>query len=113
MEGYITTARVGDTIRILATASGEPSYKGKEGTITKLDADGTIHGTWGDIALLHGRDFYAIIDRAPLTDEELQKMSPFERLGIGVPNDIFYADRCDSPTESSHFSQILERLRQG
>ena len=110
MEGYITTARVGDTISILATALGEPSYKGKEGTVTKLDSDGTIHGTWGDIALLHGRDSYAIIERAPLTDDEMQKLSPFERMGIGVPNDIFYSDRTDTPTASSHFTRMIEGL---
>lgn len=110
MEGYITTARVGDTISILATASGDPSCKGKEGTITQLDSDGTIHGTWGDIALLHGRDSYAIIKRAPLTDKELQTLSPFERLGIGVPNEIFYADRCDTPTQSSNFIRMVEGL---
>lgn len=110
MEGYITTARVGDTISILATASGDPSCTGKKGIITKLDSDGTIHGTWGDIALLHGRDSYAIIDRAPLTDEELQKLSLIERMGIGIPNDIFYADRTDTPTESSHFTRMIEGL---
>ena len=110
MEGYITTARVGDTISILATASAEPSYKGKEGTITKLDSDGTIHGTWGDIALLHGRDSYAIIKRAPLTDKELQTFDPIDRMCIGVPNDIFYADRCDTPTQSSNFTRMVEEL---
>ena len=110
MEGYITTARVGDTISILATSSGDLSCKGKKGTITKLDSDGTIHGTWGDIALLHGRDSYAIIDRAPLTDEELQTMSPIERMGVGIPDETFYSDRTDTPTKSSHFTRMVEGL---
>ena len=41
-----TTAKIGDTIRIIEM-KGEPKYSGKIGTVEHVDDIGQIHGTWG------------------------------------------------------------------
>lgn len=105
MEGFRSTVRLGDIIGILSPKS----HFGKEGTVTKIDSDGTIHGTWGDIPLLHGRDSYAIIGRAPLSEKELQTMDPLDRMGIGVPDGVFYADRCDRSGQNN-FADFVNSL---
>ena len=52
--------KVGDKIRILYM-DGEPHYKGREGTVTFIDAIGQIHGTWGGCGVVPGVDRYKVI----------------------------------------------------
>lgn len=54
-------AKIGDKIRIICMA-GEPQYTGREGTVTRIDDAGQIHGTWGGCALIEDEDDYEIID---------------------------------------------------
>ena len=51
---------VGDKIRIIHM-DGEPHYKDREGTVTHVDDEGQIHGTWGGCALIPGIDTYEIL----------------------------------------------------
>ena len=41
---------VGTKIRIIFMYD-EPHYAGREGTITKIDGIGQLHGTWGGLAV--------------------------------------------------------------
>ncbi len=52
---------VGDIIRIIKMKD-EPSYNGKEGTVTHIDDLGQIHGTWGGCALIPEIDKFEVID---------------------------------------------------
>lgn len=104
MAEYISTVRVGDTIRILSLAPNadgthdpaEKHYVGKEGVVQSIDDMGNIHGTWGGISLLHGRDSYAIIKRATLPEGEFAKLDYFEKMAFGISDEIFYEGRLDS-----------------
>lgn len=42
---------VGKTIRIIEMC-GEPSYTGKVGEVILVDDAGSLHGTWGGLAVL-------------------------------------------------------------
>lgn len=53
-------AKVGDYIRI-EHMDGEPEYTGREGTITKIDDAGQLHGTWGGLAVIPGADSFTIV----------------------------------------------------
>ena len=52
-------AKVGDYIRI-EYMNGEPQYTGREGTITKIDDAGQLHGTWGGLAVVPEVDSFTI-----------------------------------------------------
>jgi hypothetical protein len=54
--------KVGDKIKIICMA-GEPQYTGREGTVTRIDDMGQLHGTWGGCALIPGEDSYALVER--------------------------------------------------
>lgn len=105
MAEYISTVRVGDTIRILSLAPNadgthdpaEGIYVGKEGVVQSIDDAGNIHWTWGGISLLHGKDSYAIIKRAPLKEGEFAKLDYFEKMAFGIPDELFYEGRADRP----------------
>lgn len=105
MAEYISTVRVGDTIRILSLAPNadgthdpaDKHYVGKEGVVQSIDDMGNIHGTWGGISLLHGVDSYAIIKRAPLKEGEFANLDYFEKMAVGISDELFNegrADRC-------------------
>ena len=53
--------KVGDLIRIDYMA-GEENYWGREGTITRIDYAGQLHGTWGGLAIIPGLDKFEIIN---------------------------------------------------
>lgn len=103
MAEYISTVRVGDTIRILSLApnadgSHDPAdkhYVGKEGVVQSIDDMGNIHGTWGGISLLHGVDSYAIIKRSPLKEGEFAKLDYFEKMAFGISDELFNEERAD------------------
>ena len=105
MAEYRSTVRVGDTIRILSLAPNENGthdpaedrYVGKEGVVRSIDSKGNISGSWGGISLLHGLDTYAIVKRAPLKEGELADLDHFDKMGVGIPDDVFYVDRADRP----------------
>jgi hypothetical protein len=95
---YTSSVRVGDTIRILSLRpEANSKYVGKEGVVKSVDDTGTIQGTWGDISLIHGLDFYAIIKRAPLKEGEFAKLDYFEKMAFGIPDELFYEGRADRP----------------
>lgn len=50
----------GDEILILEM-SGEPSYSGRTGVVTRIDDAGQIHGTWGGLALLPDLDIFLVV----------------------------------------------------
>ena len=52
--------KVGDTIRI-NYMSGEPKYEGRQGVITHIDDLGQLHGTWGGLAVIPGKDSFSIL----------------------------------------------------
>ena len=52
--------KVGDLIQI-RYMSGEPDYEGREGTITRIDDAGQLHGTWGGLAVIPGEDSFVIL----------------------------------------------------
>ena len=56
-------AKVGDIIRI-NYMSGEPQYEGREGTITRIDDMGQLHGTWGGLAVIPGEDSFVVISHS-------------------------------------------------
>ena len=53
-------AKVGDLIRIDYMA-GEENYWGREGTITRIDDAGQLHGTWGGLAVIPGKDSFTVL----------------------------------------------------
>ena len=53
-------AKVGDIIRI-NYMSGELMYEGREGTITRIDDMGQLHGTWGGLAVIPDEDSFVVI----------------------------------------------------
>ena len=55
-----TQAHVGDLIKIIEMKS-DPQYNGKDGTVTKIDYLGQLHGTWGGLAVIPSEDKYEII----------------------------------------------------
>lgn len=52
--------KVGDKIKIIEM-SGEPEYTGRTGTITHIDDDGQLHGTWGGCAIIPEVDTFEIM----------------------------------------------------
>lgn len=52
--------KVGDHIYI-EQMEGEPQYSGKEGTVTRIDDAGQLHGTWGGLAVNPDVDNFTII----------------------------------------------------
>lgn len=48
---------IGDYIKIISM-DGEPLYTGREGTVTKIDDAGQIHGSWGGCAILPDKDIF-------------------------------------------------------
>ena len=55
-----TNAHVGDLIKIIEMKS-DPQYNGKDGTVTRVDHLGQLHGTWGGLAVIPSEDKYEII----------------------------------------------------
>ena len=53
--------KIGDKIRIIYM-DGEPQYRGKVGTVTLIDDEGQIHGTWGGCALIPDEDVWELLD---------------------------------------------------
>ena len=39
----------------------DPQYNGKDGTVTRVDYLGQLHGTWGGLAVIPSEDKYEII----------------------------------------------------
>lgn len=110
MAEYNSTVRVGDTIRILSLRpEADSKYVGEEGVVTSVDDTGTIQGTWGDISLIYGLDFYAIIKRAPLKEGEFAELDYFEKMSLGIPDEIFYAGRADR-SDSHNFEDFIHSL---
>lgn len=52
---------VGDTIRIIYM-EGEPQYTGREGVVRSIDDIGQLHGSWGGLAIIPGKDLFEIIN---------------------------------------------------
>ena len=52
---------VGDTIRIIYM-EGEPQYTGREGIVRSIDDIGQLHGSWGGLAIIPGKDLFEIIN---------------------------------------------------
>lgn len=63
-------AKVGDLIQI-RYMSGEPDYEGREGTITRIDDAGQLHGTWGGLAVIPSEDSFVILGAS--TPQQFQK----------------------------------------
>ena len=63
-------AKVGDLIEI-TYMGGEPQYEGREGTITRIDDMGQLHGTWGGLAVIPGEDSFRIL--SPVVPQQFQK----------------------------------------
>ena len=55
--------KIGDKIKII-NMKDEPHYKDREGTVTRIDDAGQIHGTWGGCAIIPEIDTYVILKRA-------------------------------------------------
>ena len=55
-----TNAHVGDLIKIIEMKN-DPQYNGKDGTVTRVDHLGQLHGTWGGLAVIPSEDKYEII----------------------------------------------------
>lgn len=61
------TATVGDTIRIITMDDNNgkdtqaKAYNGRTGTVTHIDSIGQIHGTWGGLAVIPGKDTFEIL----------------------------------------------------
>lgn len=53
--------KIGDKIMIIEM-KGEPSYSGKEGTVTFIDGLGQLHGTWGGLAVIPEEDSFVLVD---------------------------------------------------
>ena len=51
---------VGDKIHICGYTVGNKVVETQEGTITKIDSEGNIYGTWGDKVLTVNDVFYGI-----------------------------------------------------
>lgn len=62
MVPIIMPIATGDKIKITQMI-GEPQYSGKEGIITNIDSIGQIWGTWGEYALISGKDEFIIIQK--------------------------------------------------
>lgn len=62
-------AKVGDRIRIWYM-EGEPSYAGKEGTVTRIDDIGQMFGTWGGCAVIPGTDEYEVVNEKQGSNKE-------------------------------------------
>lgn len=52
--------KVGDLINIIKM-EGEPDYSNRIGIVTSIDGIGQLHGTWGGLAIIPGKDTYEII----------------------------------------------------
>ena len=54
--------KIGDTVKIIEMQA-EPHYNGREGEATHIDDIGQIHGSWGGLAIVPGKDKIKIINR--------------------------------------------------
>lgn len=107
---YTSSVRVGDTIRILSLRpDADSKYVGEEGVVKSVNDTGTIQGTWGYISLIYGLDFYAIIKRAPLKEGEFAELDYFEKMAVGIPDELFYEGRADRPG-SHNFDDFIHSL---
>lgn len=52
----------GDKLRVDFMA-GEPHYTNKEGIVEHVDDAGQIHGTWGGLAIIPGKDQFTILEQ--------------------------------------------------
>ena len=52
---------IGDTIRIIYM-EGEPQYTEREGVVQSIDDIGQLHGSWGGLAIIPGKDLFEIIN---------------------------------------------------
>lgn len=56
----------GDTIRINSMEDPyipQGSYDGREGVVEHIDSIGQLHGTWGGLAVIPGKDSFTVIKR--------------------------------------------------
>ena len=60
--------KIGTKIKIIEML-GEPAYTGRIGTVTHIDDAKQLHGTWGDLAIIHNVDKIEIIDNEVNKDE--------------------------------------------
>ena len=62
--------QIGDFI-IIEKMEGEPEYTDRAGTIEYIDGAGQLHGDWGGLAVIPGKDIYKTLIRA----EKMKKTS--------------------------------------
>lgn len=53
--------KIGDAITI-KKMMGEPRYDGRRGTVTFIDDEGQLHGTWGGLGVVAGDEFEVEVD---------------------------------------------------
>lgn len=51
---------IGKKIEILYM-EGEPQYTGRKGIVTHIDSIGQLHGTWGGLAIIPGKDSFRVV----------------------------------------------------
>lgn len=85
---------VGDKIRI-TNMSGEPSYKGRVGTVEHIDDIGQLHGTWGGLAVIVGEDEFEIMDAFDGQDFVFLPSNPHRWWGSDAAAICYYNENGD------------------
>ena len=84
--------RIGDSITI-RKMKGEPKYDGRHGTVTFIDDEGQLHGTWGGLGVVAGDEFEVEAGdgddegRCEKNEKEKKTMKALERLVNGLVAD--------------------------
>ncbi len=84
--------KIGDTITI-RKMMGEPKYDGRHGTVTFIDDEGQLHGTWGGLGVVAGDEFEVEAGgdddegHCERTEKEEKTMEALERLVNGLVAD--------------------------
>lgn len=76
----MSKAKVGDTIKILGFKpdsngkiyASEAKLIGKTGVVQRIDPNGIIHGTWGELGILP-QDEYEVVSQPVVTYEDVIK----------------------------------------
>jgi len=61
--------KVGDYICI-DWMDGEPNYRGREGYVRSIDDIGQLHGSWGGLAVIPGKDLYHVTKEGSSESDE-------------------------------------------